>query len=236
MGKRVRFAADPAFGLMADFARRQRESPAVARTAESAEAAEESEPPAGDTPKPPPATTTDGPRTRVLAGLAVAAAVAAAVWWWWSSRSRAGDAERAAEAMTAEGELARYEAESREYEAARERLLAERRALADERARVVEAIQQLRALSERNNEEYRKRYAPQKETFDSDIASMEDEQNLETSFALKNELDDKKKGLLQRNSQLGEQHKAAMQRLQAIEREIDDVKKVYNASFDDKMT
>jgi hypothetical protein len=245
MGKRVRFAADPAFGLMADFARRQRESPAssVGTLAESAAAEEpvrndapaELSAPAEGGGVPAHAATNNEARKRVLAAVVVAVAIAAGVWWWRSRAAAGEEAGLATEAMAAEGELARYEAESREYEAARERLLAEHRALAEDRARVIDAIKQLRALSEHNNDEFRKRYAPKKETFDSDIASMEDEQNLETAFALKNELDDKKKGLLQLNSQLGEQHKAAMQRLQTIEREINDVKKVYNNSFDDKI-
>lgn len=250
--KRVHFAADPAAGILADFAKRQREpegavevdepkavdsdvaSPGVREDESDASAAAEA------TSRPVRSGLRAGgmiTRQRVAIAVAVAAVLAAAVWWRVRGGSAAAAAQetRAAEQLVAEGELARYEAETRRYEAERESLRGEHRALVAERAQIAEVMKKLRGLSEQTNGEFRRLYAPQKESFDSEISSYEDEQSLETAFALKNELDDKKNALLQKNSRLGEQHAAAVARMRAIEREIGEIERVYKASFDDSL-
>lgn len=257
--KRVHFAADPAAGILADFAKRQREPDAETDNGPTV-VEDDAAAPGSDgamrehEDQSAVAETTSRParagglragglragglitRQRVAIAVTVAAVLAAAVWWRVRSGSVAGAAAkeaRAAEALVAEGELARYEAETRRYEAERDRLRGEHRALMAERAQIAEVMKKLRGLSEQTNGEFRRLYAPQKESFDSEISSYEDEQSLETAFALKNELDDKKNALLQKNSRLGEQHAAAVGRMRAIEREIGEIERVYKASFDD---
>lgn len=235
--KRVRFSyKDPAFGIMHDSAKR-----GLAADEPPAEPPAD-EPPADDTASPAsPASTADPvvvspARKRVAAAVVVLAAVAAGVVLWLRNRGAQQQSSRASEALAAEGELARYEAETRRYEAERAKLREEHQALTTEAARVLKAARQLREMSEQNSVEYRRLYSPQKESFDSEQASYEDEQSIESAFSLKNELDDKKKAMVQKTTQIGEQHTAALGRLRAIQQEIAEIEKVYSQSFDDPIT
>lgn len=231
MRKRVKISDDPASGLVTGFARRKR--------------AEADEGPAEDEYDGTQTTTDEerveapsslsGAKTPIL--IAVLAAVAAGAAIWWKTRTVvSASGTSSAEDLAAEGELARYEAEKRQYESAREKLQAEHRALAADRDATTKALRQLRAIAEENNGKFKKLYAPAKASFDSEISSYEEEQNIETAFALKNELDEKKSAMLQKNTDMGKQHAALLARLRAVAQRIEQVESIYKESFDDPIT
>jgi hypothetical protein len=80
-----------------------------------------------------------------------------------------------------------------------------------------------------------KRYAPSKETYDSDMAAYEDEQSLETAFALKGELDDKKSKEIAQSAELAKQHAAAVGHAKALQAQLAALARHYNESFDDQL-
>ncbi len=228
MRKRVKISDDPASSLVAEFARRKR--------AESS-----SEGPAEEEEDDGVQTTTDEQRVEAPASLigtktpiliAVIAAVVAGAAIWWKTRTVVVSTP---ENLEAEAELARYEAEKRQYESARVKLQAEHRALAADREEIAKDLQQLRAIAEENNGKFKKLYAPAKASFDSEISSYEEEQNIETAFALKNELDEKKSAMLQKNTDMEKQHAALLARLRAVTQRIEQVEAIYNESFDDPL-
>jgi hypothetical protein len=257
MGRKVRFKDDPAVALVADYARRLREAKGVAPKApppvarapqeEPGEAREEEpgeareEEPAGAREEAREEEARGGAlaalgRARVpLALAAVAVLAAGALWWRWRAAPPAAEAAAAAEALAAEGEVARYEAEVRRYEAERERLRAEHGALVAQRDAAVAAARRLHALAQDTSRRMDKRYAPSKETYDSDMAAYEDEQSLETAFALKGELDDKKSKEIAQSAELAKQHAAAVGHAKALQAQLAALARHYNESFDDQL-
>lgn len=226
MRKRVKISDDPASSLVTGFARRKRaeftdEGPAEdeddgMQTTTDEEQAQ--------------APSLGGAKTPILIAILAAVATGAAIWW--KTRTVVSATGTSAEDLAAEGELARYEAEKRQYESARAKLQAEHHALVADRDATTKALQQLRAIAEDNNGKFKKLYAPAKASFDSEISSYEEEQNIETAFALKNELDEKKSAMLQKNADMGKQHSALLARLRAVAQRIEQVEAIYNESFD----
>lgn len=238
MRKRVKISDDPAGSLVTDFARRKRagfadEGPAEDENDGTQTDEEQVEPRAEPSLGGSLGGSLSGAKTPVL--IAILAAVAAGVAIWWKTRTVVSEAGPSAEDLAAEGELARYEAEKRQYESARVKLQAEHRALAADRDAVTKALQQLRAIAEDNNGKFKKLYAPAKASFDSEISSYEEEQSIETAFALKNELDEKKSAMLQKNTEMEKQHAALLARLRAVSQRIEQVEAIYNESFDDQI-
>jgi lipopolysaccharide export LptBFGC system permease protein LptF len=225
MRKRVKISDDPASSLVTGFARRKRaeftdEGPAEDDGMQTTNDEEQAEAPSS----------LGGAKTPILIAILAAVATGAAIWW--KTRTVVSATGTSAEDLAAEGELARYEAEKRQYESARVKLQAEHGALVADRDATTKALQQLRAIAEDNNGKFKKLYAPAKASFDSEISSYEEEQNIETAFALKNELDEKKSAMLQKNADMGKQHAALLARLRAVSQRIEQVEAIYNESFD----
>ena len=234
MRKRVKLANDPASTIVSEFARRKRaefheegpESPARDDDDYSDEQVAISE----DVIKAP---SLGAARTPLI--IAALAACAGLAIWWKMRTVTGGPSPTEAENLVIEGELARYEAEKRRYEAERERLRGEHRALSLDRDNTMKALQQLRSMADDNNGKFKKMYAPSKASFDSDISSYEEEQNIETAFALKNDLDDKKSKMLEKNTELGKQHALLLARAKGIVQRIEQVEAIYSESFDDSI-
>ena len=238
MRKRVKLANDPASQIVSEFARRKRaefhdEGPAGESLAREDD---ENQVTIGDD-----AAVQASPFLGTARAPLVIAALAAfagfAIWWKlrYGQHTTGPSPTTAAEDLAVEGELARYEAEKRRYEAERERLRGEHRALLTDKDNTMKALQQLRLIAEDNNGRFKKMYAPSKASFDSDISSYEEEQNIETAFALKNELDDKKSKMLEKNTELGKQHALLLARAKGIVQRIEQVEAIYSESFDDSI-
>lgn len=124
-------------------------------------------------------------------------------------------------------EKARYEAEKQVYEEQHQALIDQHGKIKAERGELVRLLQANQEKAARNNEDYQEMFAESK----GEHANSDEADSIHTVFMLKDDLEAKKKQMIDTNQTLGQERQRLLQALQNLTSQGNEVASMHNDTF-----
>lgn len=185
-----------------------------------------------------PVTDSEGKQTgfnNKIVVFSVVAAVLLAVLFYGGKKIGKGNNKEALknkdeDALLADNE--RYKLEMEEYEGKRKQLLQTFQDFSRERNNVINLLQHNYKSAKLNNEDFQKMFSEKKLDSASSMEGNLEDENIDTAFMLKDDLEKKKMEMIEAGKKLGQQKDNLMKKMQQVNQQIDEIANIYNSSYD----
>jgi hypothetical protein len=134
------------------------------------------------------------------------------------------------DALLAENE--RYNMEMEEYENKRKQLLLTFQGFSRERNDVIKILQHNYKSAKLNNEDFQNMFSEKKLDSASSMEGNLEDENIDTAFMLKEDLEKKKMDMIESGKKLGQQKDNLLKQMQQVNQKLDEVANIYNSSYD----